>query len=110
MKQNETSSYERLCNRMAELFVERFSSIVDGNCRSIIENVFPHQNMDGVVFGGSNALTTAMVASGRGYGIPVWFTMNRVQTCIMRRSGPKEGIEKQAEYAREWISSIKRYG
>ncbi len=77
MKQNETSSYERLCNRMAELFVERFSSIVDGNCRSIIENVFPHQNMDGVVFGGSNALTTAMVASGRGYGIPVWFTMNR---------------------------------
>ena len=77
MKQTDSSAYERLCTRMAELFVERFSSIADGNCRSIIEFSYPQQNMDGTVFGGSNSLMTSMIAAGHGYGIPVWFTMNR---------------------------------
>lgn len=77
MQKNDISSYERLCNRLADLFVERFSSIEEGNCRSIVEFAFPHQNMDGVLFIGTNSLVTSMIASERGYGIPVWFTMNR---------------------------------
>ena len=74
----EQNPFERLAERMAELFVERFSSMVGSSSRRTVEAVYPQQNLEGSVFNGTNALIASMVSASRGYGIPVWATMNRL--------------------------------
>ena len=57
----EQNPFERLAERMAELFVERFSSMVGSSSRRTVEAVYPQQNLEGSVFNGTNAL----IASNR---------------------------------------------
>lgn len=73
----EQNPLERLSGRLAELFVERFSSMVGSDSRRIVDIVFPQENLEGVLFNGSNALLSSMIATEHGYGIPKWMTMNR---------------------------------
>ncbi len=69
---------EKVASRYADLFVELFDSIESDPGRPlVISGQFPQQNVDGVPFNGSNAMLASLVASQRGYNMPVWLTMKR---------------------------------
>lgn len=69
--------YDYLASRLADIFVQRFGEMLSTGNQKMVCRSFPQQNLDGRVFDGTNALLASMIATGAGYGIPVWMTMGR---------------------------------
>lgn len=72
------SPSEKVATRYAEIFVSLFERIAEDRRPSLaVPGRYPQQNIDGQPFRGGNALIASLVATSRGYGLPVWLTMKR---------------------------------
>lgn len=78
---------EKIAVRYAEIYLAAFDRISSGGSRSLVGGGAPQQYMDGRPCSGSNAMVTSLVASLKGYGVPVWMTMNRCNDlgCSVRK-------------------------
>lgn len=71
---------EKVASKYADIFVSVFDRILeDPGARLLSGSVFSQQSIDGSVFKGSNAMLASLVATQRGFGLPLWLTSFRVQ-------------------------------
>lgn len=76
---------DKVALRYAEIFVSVFDGIAGDPSRPVMSGAaVPQCGAGGVAFRGSNALMTSLVASQRGFTVPVWLTRPKIQELGLR--------------------------
>lgn len=85
------SASDKIATRYAEIFVSVFDGIKDDPARPVLSvSAVPQSGANGVPFRGSNALLTTLVASQRGFTVPVWLTRSKIQDLgLMIKAGER---------------------